>query len=247
MNTITLGKKEQTFPVKTIPAILGMGKATLILGDPKDEKGKYFYPRRRRPSVIGLAKMDIPAPKSDHDSVALAVSTDPKRPETLHHVHNDNGSLVAADGFRLHVIHDTPEKECAWCKEHPSDPFPNWQCLFPKSAKYTVDADAAELKSAFILAGVFSREGSQVAIMQAAETLEIIGRSEEFGESRNIVNCTSTGKGMRVGIRWQFARDAIHHVAPKGGMVTICLTSPTSPIVFKAGSREALVMPMHLG
>lgn len=247
MQKITLGKKEQEFPVKSIDPIAGSAPVTLILGDPKDEKGKYFYPRGRRPSVVGLSKMDIKTPKSALDAVGLAVSTDPDRPETLHHVHHDAGTLVAADGFRLHLAHDAGEKECQWCKDHPGTQFPDYKCLFPRHPKYTATADAEELAGAFIRAGVFAREGSNVAIVKANGHLEVTGRSEETGETMTTVECESNGAEMTFAVRWQFARDAIRHVAPKGGKVEIILQSPTSPIIIKANDREALVMPMHLG
>lgn len=246
MQTVKIA--EQEFPITPIDPITGNMPATIILGDPKDKDGDYFYPRRRRPSHgIGLSKMDIKTPKTAMDAVGLAVSTDPDRPETLHHIHHDAGALVAADGFRLHLAHGEGEKECQWCKEHPKDQFPDYKCLFPHSAKYKATADAEELAQAFIRAGIFARDGSNVAIIKANGHLEVIGRSEENGETMTTIECESNGAEIRFGINWKFARDAIRHVAPKGGPVEILVQSPTSPIIIKANDREALIMPMHLG
>jgi hypothetical protein len=178
------------------------------------------------------------------DTTAFAASSNEMRP-ILAHVHIDHKQEVAADGYRLHLA-PSRKSVCPVCKKE-GYTFPDWQQIIPRQFDYLAEADARELRGAFVRAGVFAREGSNLAEIRANGHLEIIGSSEVTGEGRNIVQCESVGNDMVIGINWKYAIDALDHCAPEGGKVTICILNPNAPILIENGSRKAVVMPMHIG
>lgn len=246
MDTVKIGKyNPHEYTVASRETISGTGSnISLIIGRCDD-----MYPVKHRPAMVTLSKMTNKSKYTDEDSVGMAKSDDPDRPETLHHVHIDNGVMVAADGFRLHTA-PTKKHTCEYCKKN-GDNFPQWQQLFPSQFAFEATAPADEMYSAFIRAGVFAREGVNIAKVRANGHFEITGTSEETGQAQTDIDYVSIsgsipGGEMTFGINWKFARDAIKHVAPDGGNVTIKAKSPVSPVVFEANGRQALVMPMKI-
>lgn len=253
MITVLLGEKkhEREYTVKPISASGEGSPISIILGDPTDSRGNKLYKTRSAPRVFGLSKMGNKAKYSDEESVAMAASTDPKRPAALHHVHIDNGTLVAADGFRLHTA-PTSKKVCPICKKDDLQ-FPDYKQLFPDKFAFQATVNSTAIYNAFIRAGVFAREGSNVSKVRANGHIEVSAISEEYGQtSTDIEYISITGPmaeiegEMTFGINWEYARDAIKHVCPNGGDVTIKAVRPHSPIVFEANGRTALVTPMQL-
>ena len=255
MNTITLGgytnekgerKGGNEYTVKATYTASGEGSPiSLIIGEPKSE----IKSRSRKSSFKPITKSRLDT--NVKDTLALAVSKDEKRPH-LQHVHTDgNGMEIATDGFRIHLQYGKAQP-CKVCKAEGHN-FPDVNYVIPKSSKISVKIDAAELKSAFLRAGIFAREGSNVSKVRLNGHAEITGSSEELGTATTDLEyagiVSKVIDEITFGINWQYARDAINHVAPNGGEVTISVQSKVSPVTFESADKQrmAVVMPMNLG
>ena len=204
-------------------------------------------------------------------TVAWAASADAARP-SLCHVHTDNkGDLIAVDGFRIHRVkrpgaHAT---HCEYCQSEDLA-FPDTSIFYGKNAPtfYKISADADELRANLYRAGIFfnkedcrNSDIKAVALVYSDGFLTVLRSDNVLGTTRNTCAATlDTKKDEETTVKifgvnrvvfamdYRYLIDALDHVAPHGGQVSITLNRPNAPMMINGSddTLDALIMPCYL-
>jgi hypothetical protein len=124
--------------------------------------------------------------------------------------------------------------------------YPDIKYLLPRTFAGYYEVDPAELLQALKTARVFAREGSNVAQLHFQNSLIVYARSEETGESYNVVKFTAAHcPALRIGFNTSFLIDILKVCDPRP--VRISLNKANTPAVLTdAAGLNWIVMPMHL-
>jgi len=192
---------------------------------------------------------------ADHTKVGdlLTMSeADRKSRERLQHVHTDSYGKVGTDGFRLHMTRGKAHK-CQICKKNGFE-YPDIESILrnfvhAKKTPMKIETEQADLRAAFVRAGLFSGlMRSMIAYDPETnhEAISVWGWSDETGTSKNRVSVIDhTGIEVQYYVNWQYMIDALDHVGP--GLVTITIQSHAAPMIIHSSDPDklAIIMPLH--
>jgi DNA polymerase-3 subunit beta len=128
--------------------------------------------------------------------------------------------------------------------------FPRYERIIPTSFVATVSIDTQQLISALERIDIVVRDGNRVVLVQVSggDSCTLSGRSPEFGEAVEDIECIVSGESIRIGINVRFLLEA---VKASGGQNTIFNFTPRNGHVM-VRSNEApdrfmsLVAPVEL-
>lgn len=129
--------------------------------------------------------------------------------------------------------------------------FPDFEKIIPTRAAYTVSLDADQFLKAIKLASVFARESANVVKLKLTnDVLTVSANAPQVGENESEVEVKRDGESEEVSIAFNFhyLLDFLSAVGNSGEM-TIELTGPTAPGVFKTKSDPNflhLIMPVRV-
>lgn len=126
--------------------------------------------------------------------------------------------------------------------------YPDVQCLFPVGPALFVTVDRAELLQACKTARVFAREGSNVIQLHVSDSLIVIGKSEETGQSATVLTPRRLNRvrahDMVLGCNATFL---IEYLQQAEGLVTIALKTQVAPITLTdENGLTGLIMPVNI-
>lgn len=200
------------------------------------------------------------------ETLAWAASKDKAR-QTLQHTHiHTDGAEVATDGFRIHRIKNVHAAgaTCMIC-EAENLTFPDYTQIYKYAIddkkltqKITVDAD--QFRMALAIATVYTKHydttnadvKQRVVLRFEDDRMTIYSGDTDLGCSQTTIATKfyeyKNGKGKigMVSANGLFLIDALDHVAPNGGTVTLKIVAQNSPMLLESGTdRDALIMPMQ--
>lgn len=125
--------------------------------------------------------------------------------------------------------------------------YPEYQKVIPDKFVSQVVADRAELERNARLAGLFSSQISDVVLFCDKETLQIIARSSDKGETQTTMKAGVKNGSFELAINHRYLLDGLRHVHTK--MVVIDFTGVGSPLILRpeGGARDYtyLIMPIR--
>lgn len=125
--------------------------------------------------------------------------------------------------------------------------YPDVSYIIPKGSTITVEVNPLDLLAAVKSARVFAHAGSNVGKLTiTGGQVAVTGRSEETGESQNLVRLYKhEGADLVIGFNCDFLIDYLKRCNPNP--VTIGFTRSTAPALFgDADGLQAVIMPMSL-
>jgi DNA polymerase-3 subunit beta len=133
--------------------------------------------------------------------------------------------------------------------------FPEYEQIIPKNCDTRAVLSTSAFLKACKQAEIFAREGSFIArvnITPGGEmqpgTIEILGQSEETGQSQNIIDANIEGPPLLIAFNVKFLREVLDVIDTPN--VALETTSATKPGVIRPVGNEQflhVIMPMHLG
>ena len=132
--------------------------------------------------------------------------------------------------------------------------FPSYRQFIPETFVTRAVVDVAEFLRAAKTAAIFARDGSGVVRLyltpgevKMADSLRLTSRSEDVGESEEIIDALIEGPEAHIAFDNRYMTDVLG-VLGKGG-VALEVTGPSNPGVFKPVGDESyvhVVMPMFV-
>ena len=133
--------------------------------------------------------------------------------------------------------------------------FPEYEQIIPQNCDTRAVLSTSAFLKACKQAEIFAREGSFIArvnITPGGEmqpgTIEILGQSEETGQSQNIIDANIEGPPLLIAFNVKFLREVLDVIDTPN--VALETTSETRPGVIRPVGNEQflhVIMPMHLG
>lgn len=121
--------------------------------------------------------------------------------------------------------------------------FPDYRQLIPKdsttTATFQVDGMLREVKAASLIVKDNSRI---VRLVVGGDSIQVIARAEEIGEHSSTVEAQVRGEAAKIAFNGVYLSDMLSHL--KTGLVSMDVTSPSSPGLFRVDGRDTLYVVM---
>jgi len=136
--------------------------------------------------------------------------------------------------------------------------FPDFEKIIPSKSSYLLTLEASELLKAIKLSSIFARESANIVKFQVQNSkLKISANAPQIGENESEVDVKAEGEsedlpaseaGISIAFNFHYLLDFLSAIG-NSGEITIELSSPTAPGVFKIKSDSSflhLIMPVRV-